>query len=531
VGFATSLGQASVVDVLSQVQALTIRSAEGSASTAVRLDSVRSQTRQANESLEQILHTAEQLHHQFGQVSITSKESVDAAIEMLSLSTGGRELSDTAMGAAAQLQIQMQATVERMEKLVGGVAAIIRVSETIEDIARNTTLLSFNATIEAARAGEQGRGFAVVAGEVRSLAQSTEACTSEIKHILDELAADLTPARDALRISRELVTRTAEGVRSAGQSLERIAEIAVETDRDMKAVAEVVDQLNENIQITFDDLKSATASWQTIARDAKAIVTANFAVSQMVEECFVQYAKVDLNSQFHRNLSKARELARLAAQIFEGAIDDGRCTLEDVLAYDYREIKGAGIQSLSRLFDVSRVPPEGFNPPKFSTRYDAAVDVELQQLIDRVKASDASLVFSSIADLNLYMPIHHSECCLDWTGDPKQDTANNRLKRIFTDKWTTPEGVRIGLGPNCRNVPNRATREEFINAGCEMRELPGSAELFCVKLAVRDATTVMFVIHAPLFVRGHRYGAVLCGWTPGQESAGTALEDLSAQGR
>jgi methyl-accepting chemotaxis protein len=516
-----SFMSATPTEVLAEVQALTIKSAVGSASTAVRLDSVRHQARQASASLERMLRTTEQFHSQFQRMSSASAKTVVAAGEMHELSTGGRELSKQTMGSSAELQTQMQATVQRIEKLVNSVASIIRVSETIEAIARQTTLLSFNATIEAARAGEQGRGFAVVAGEVRSLAQHTEARTNEIKTILDELATELTPARDALQVSNDLVESTAEGVRSMSESLERITELASNTDHDMNAVATVVHQLSERIETIFDNLKTATASSETIAKDTKALVIANFAVSQMIEECFVQYAKIDLESQFHRNVRKARELSRLAAGVFERAIDGGLCVLDDVLAYDYREIKGAEIQSLSRLFDVSRVPPEGFSPPKYSTRYDAVCDTEIQRVMDEIKAEEPSLLYATVCDLNLYMPSHHAECSLDWTGNPKQDIPGNRLKRFFYDKWTNTDGVRVGLGPNAGAVPNRASREQFIQAGCEMLEQPESADKFNVKLAVRDASTIVVAVSVPIFVRGHRYGAAVCGWVVTETPAGS----------
>jgi methyl-accepting chemotaxis protein len=498
--------------ILSQVQTLTIGSAAGSAQTALRLLSVSSQAKKVSTSLDQMLKTAEQLHTNFSSVSSASGKTLAAAGEMQRLSMDGRDLSRRTSESSAELRIQMQATVEHIEKLVQGISSIIRVSETIEAIARKTTLLSFNATIEAARAGDQGRGFAVVAGEVRSLAQHTEARTSEIKTILDELAVELTPAREALQKSRELVASTGNDVRSVEEALERIAVLAIDTDRNMNSVATVLNELSDSIDSVFDNLKTATASAESIAKDAKALVKANYAVSQMVEECFVQYAKVDLDSTFHRNLRAGRELARLAKGVFEDAINRGLCTLEDVLACEYREIKGADIQSLSRLFDVSRVPAKGFDPPKYATRYDAVCDVEIRRVMDLIKASEPSILYATVLDLNLYMPIHHTECSLDWTGNPDSDMSGNRMKRFFDGKWSSPEATRFGIGPKARDVPDRASRQQFVQAGCDLLEHPDSADKFIVRVMVRDASEIVVSLSVPLHVKGQRYGVVSVGW-------------------
>jgi methyl-accepting chemotaxis protein len=279
-------------------------------------------------------------------------------------------------------------------------------------------------------------------------------------------------------------------------------------------VATVVNELSASIDSVFDNLKSASVASEMIARDAKALVRANYAVSQMVEQCFAQYAKVDLDSTFHRILRAARELSRQLRTVFEDAIDRGLCTLDDVLAGEYREIKGAQIQSLSRLFDVSKVPPTGFDPPKYATRYDALVDVELRRRMDEMKVVEPALLYALVNDLNLYTPTHHLECCSDWTGIAEKDQANSRLKRFFDGKWSSPDSVRYGIGPNFKDVPPRASRAQFVQAGCDLQEHPGSAAQFVVRPMVRDASTVVMTLSVPLFVKGFRYGVVSCGWIP-----------------
>ena len=61
----------------------------------------------------------------------------------------------------------------------------------INNITRQTSLLSLNASIEAARAGEAGRGFAVVADEIQTLASQTSEATVNITNLIRDISKSI----------------------------------------------------------------------------------------------------------------------------------------------------------------------------------------------------------------------------------------------------------------------------------------------------------------------------------------------------
>ena len=155
-----------------------------------------------------------------------------------------------------------------------------------------------------------------------------------------------------------------------------------------------------------------------------------------------------------------RRLASEIGAVLEGVVDSGRVSLAQVLDPRYEEITGPRIASLRRLFDVSRVPLSGFDPPKFSTAYDALVDEALMALYDRTLAEHPWLVLAAGSDLNVYAPVHARPLCADWTGDPAKDLLGNRVKRILTDNPALVRANRVGIGG--RELPHRAlSRAEY----------------------------------------------------------------------
>jgi methyl-accepting chemotaxis protein len=90
---------------------------------------------------------------------------------------------------------QVVGNFDRVKLMAEEVGALSPLVETVAAIARQTSLLSLNASIEAARAGEAGRGFAVVADEVRKLSTQTAGVAKDIS---TKIAAAVARAQEEL---------------------------------------------------------------------------------------------------------------------------------------------------------------------------------------------------------------------------------------------------------------------------------------------------------------------------------------------
>ncbi len=127
--------------------------------------------------------------------------------------------------------------VEDIQHLAQTSREINELANSIREIADQTNLLALNAAIEAARAGESGRGFAVVADEVPKLAEKTGSATSNIKSMLDAIAARTDHSVQTVSEVSNQANRCVTQIRELIGPLERIKDGAHRSLSDLEQLA------------------------------------------------------------------------------------------------------------------------------------------------------------------------------------------------------------------------------------------------------------------------------------------------------
>ena len=121
-------------------------------------------------------------------------------------------------------------------------------------------------------------------------------------------------------------------------------------------------------------------------------------------------------------VTRAMEAGTALKKIFEGGIDSGAISIED-------------------MFDTNYVEIPGTNPVQYRTRILDWADRALPAFQEAFLARDKRMAFSAMIDTNGYLPVHNKIYSHPQRpGDVTWNTANSRNRRIFND----PAGLAAG---------------------------------------------------------------------------------------
>ncbi|EQC45677.1 methyl-accepting chemotaxis protein [Bacteriovorax sp. Seq25_V] len=117
---------------------------------------------------------------------------------------------------------------------------VLDIVKTIEEIALQSKLLSFNASVEAARAGEAGKGFSVVALEVQKMSNQTSQSLEQIKHGATEILNSAKELGHSMVVTKN---ETDEIVTRLNNFIDELEQAIVVNSKSLKNVYSVNDRI------------------------------------------------------------------------------------------------------------------------------------------------------------------------------------------------------------------------------------------------------------------------------------------------
>lgn len=239
------------------------------------------------ESMKELNHTVDQLSSSVNEiaesastlasvVNDTRNESlrVDQNMqETVNISEKGKQDMEKVNIAMENIQNSVCSLEEAIYKVGKSSTEINNIVSIIDSIAKETRLLSLNASIEAARAGEAGKGFAVVAAQIGKLAQESSESVKNISSLVNEINSHVSDTVTQASDSSKNIHESSQLISNTVNTFDTIFEKVSTTNNLIQEMNKKINNLEDVATTVASISEEQAASSQEILATSDVMVT------------------------------------------------------------------------------------------------------------------------------------------------------------------------------------------------------------------------------------------------------------------
>ncbi len=259
------------------------------------MSEVSTGTNESAEAIQNQLVKTELIQDSIGQVENAVEEIAGYMDKSIEAVEQGREKIDNINTLAEEAEKAGNEVVSSLEAFTEYTNKMNSITELINSVASQTSLLALNASIEAARAGEAGRGFAVVATEISNLAGQTTSATADINELINNISSQLNNMVEKIdtlvstnKTQNETALLAAESFTAINESIEQMKNQSAELNDSVEKLADA----NREI---VDSIQTISAITEEVSAHSSETYTASEMNQEILKE--VERLVVELNEE------------------------------------------------------------------------------------------------------------------------------------------------------------------------------------------------------------------------------------------
>ncbi|WP_258168724.1 methyl-accepting chemotaxis protein [Paenibacillus sp. AR247] len=201
----------------------------------------------------------EHMAKQMGLVITANEEMGSAARHVEQSSQYGTKQLNELLDKTHQTEEMTRELMHKVDALKQTASSVNKVLVVLQNITKQTNILSLNATIEAARAGAAGRGFMVVADEIRQLADQSRQSIDMVGQITGQIMSEMNETVEALSDAYPLFQHQMNAVKETNEIFVSVQEQMGDFTQRLQSVTESISALHDSHSVLSEGMSNVSA--------------------------------------------------------------------------------------------------------------------------------------------------------------------------------------------------------------------------------------------------------------------------------